>query len=295
MDFVAFVNHLPAEGETLAAEQFQMVSGGKAANQAVAASRLGSQVAMVGRVGDDELGKKLKAHLVQDSVDDRYVRITEGAQTGISMIAVAAGGHNTFVTWRGANAHLGRKDVDETEELLEQAKFAIVQMARERSVGEYIISKVHQKGVKLVLNRIPVVEVGQHLLRMIDLLVVNETEAAQLTGMEGMSLRDAERAAGALCAMGSKNVVITLGEHGALLKTPAGVAHYSAPRVEVVDGTAAGDCFVGATTHFWSQTGDLGAAVQAAVEVAALSITKKGAQTSLPSMEEYLEFVKSKG
>lgn len=295
VDFVAFVDHLPVVGETISTRQFQMVPGGKAANQAVAASRLGSNVAMVGRVGDDDMGKLLKAHLVQDGVNDQYVWLTVGVQTGLSMVSVDVSGHNSIVTSLGANTHLSQRDIDDTETLLTSAKFAMVQMEMEQHVGEYIIRKAYQKGAQLVLNLAPVVPIDKQLLRMVSLLIVNETEASQLTGMQVTSLVSAERAAKALYDRGIENVVITMGEHGAILKMPSCVSHFPSPKVNVVDTTAAGDCFVAATTHFWNQTGDLSVAVQSAVEVAALSVTKKGAQSSLPFMEEYLEFMKSKG
>jgi ribokinase len=295
VDFVAFVDHLPTVGETISTRQFQMVAGGKAANQAVAASRLGSNVAMVGRVGDDDMGRMLKAQLVQDGVHDHYVWLTEGVQTGISMVSVDVSGHNTIVTYLGANTQLSKKDIDDTDALLDHARFVILQMEMEHHVGEYIIRKAHQKGVRLVFNLAPVVPIKEQLLRMVSLLIVNETEASQLTGAPVASLVSAERAATVLYDRGIENVIITLGERGAILKTPAGLSHFPSPEVHVVDTTAAGDCFVAATTHFWNQTGDLRVAVQSAVAVAALSVTKRGAQSSLPFMAEYQEYMKSKG
>jgi ribokinase len=211
-------------------------------------------------------------------------------QTGLSMISVNPGGHNMIVTCLGANIHVSKKDIDDTETLLGKAKFAILQMEMEQSVGEYIIRKAYQKGTQVVFNLAPAVPIDRQLLRMVSLLIVNETEASQLTGIQVNSLVSAEKAAKALYDIGIESVVITMGENGAILKTLSCLSHFPSPKVPAVDTTAAGDCFVGATTHFWNQTGDLSAAVQSAVAVAALSVTKKGAQSSLPFLEEYLEF-----
>jgi ribokinase len=293
VDFIAFVDHLPVVGETISSRHCQIVSGGKAANQAVAAARLGSKVAMIGRVGDDELGRRLKADLVRDGINAQNVWPTTGVETGISMIAVNPGGQNTIVTTLGANAYVSHKDIDDSESLFHHARFAILQMEMEQAVGEHIIRKAHAKGVRLVLNLAPVVPIDSQMLRMVTLLIVNETEAMQLTGMSIHSLEDAKRAAEALWKQGIEHVIITLGENGAILKTAASLWHVPSPKVQAVDSTAAGDCFVAATTHFWNSTGDLYAAVQHAVKVAALSVTKKGAQSSLPNLAEYLEFIKT--
>jgi ribokinase len=293
VDFIAFVEHLPVVGETISTRHCQIVSGGKAANQAVAASRLGANVAMIGRVGDDELGRRLKADLVRDGINAQHVWPTVGVETGISMIAVNPEGQNTIVTSLGANAYVSLKDIDNAESLFQQAKFAMLQMEMEQAVGEYFIRKAYEKGVRLVLNLAPVVPIDSEVLRMVALLIVNETEATQLTGMPIHSLEDAERAAEALWMRGVEQVIITLGANGAILKTAASLYHVSSPKVQAVDSTAAGDCFVAATTHFWKSTGDLYVAVQHAVKVAALSVTKKGAQSSLPNLAEYLKFSKT--
>ncbi|MEK8129547.1 ribokinase [Paenibacillus filicis] len=291
MDFVTYVHHLPQAGETIAASSFQMAPGGKAANQAVAASRLGSSVAMVGRVGQDELGRQMKAFLAQDGVDCRYVLDAPGDHTGIATIAVDPAGQNSIVTYLGANASVSVEDIDRTAPLLQTARYAILQMEMETHVGEHIIRTAHEAGVRIVLNLAPVVPLDDGIYPLLELLIVNETEASQLTGVAVASLASAREAAEQLLGKGPGHVIVTLGKDGALLCGPGVIEHYEPPRVQAVDATAAGDCFVAAVTHFVNATGDLKEAVRQAVEVAALSVTRKGAQPSLPTMAEYEQFI----
>lgn len=290
MDFVTYVHHLPQAGETIAAAAFQMSPGGKAANQAVAASRLGSTVAMVGRVGSDELGQQMKAHLEKDGVDCRYVLESPRVDTGIAMIAVDPNGQNSIVTYLGANSNISVEDINQTVPLLRNARFAILQMEMEPQVGEHIIRLAHEAGARIVLNLAPVVPLNDAIYPLIELLIVNETEASQLTGIAVHSLDSAKTASELLLGKGAAHVIVTLGKDGALLCGHGLSEHYQSPQVQAVDATAAGDCFVAAVTHFVNETGDLKEAVGQAVTVAALSVTRKGAQPSLPTQAEYQQF-----
>ncbi|NHN32849.1 ribokinase [Paenibacillus agricola] len=293
MDFVAYVERLPQTGETISTRTLHLIPGGKAANQAVAASRLGSKVTMVGRVGDDDLGAKMKGFLEVDKVDHQYVSLTAGSETGLSLIPVDRAGQNTIITHLGANALLTKQDVDQSGPALKRANIAIVQMEMEQEVGEYIIASAHQHQVKVILNLAPVVPIRLETLQTVDLLVVNETEASQLVNAGVDSIQTSMDAAEKLFDMGINNVVITLGDKGAVLKTHTSLVHYASPIVQAIDTTAAGDCFVGATAHFWTRDRDLESAIQKAIQVAALSVTRIGAQSSLPTMEEYLAFLSS--
>ncbi|MBP1993735.1 ribokinase [Paenibacillus eucommiae] len=295
MDFVTYVDHLPGVGETIAASTFSLDPGGKAANQAVAASRLGCRVAMVGRIGDDHLGSKLKEQLERNQVNHDHVRYTPESDTGMAVISVDKDGQNTIVTFVGANAFLSKQDIDDVEPMLKQAKFAIMQMEMKQEVGEYLIQKAHQLGVELVLNLAPVVSIQPEVLQLVDLLIVNETEASQMTGIEVNAANFSEHAAQALFDKGIKHVIVTLGAKGAVLKTADSMVHYASPQVNAIDSTAAGDCFVAATTSFWCKDGSLVTAVQKAVEAASLSVTRRGAQSSLPTLDEYIEFNQSLG
>ncbi|MBW7455982.1 ribokinase [Paenibacillus sepulcri] len=290
MDYVSFLDHLPEIGETISTKVFGMFPGGKAANQAVAASRLGSKVSLIGRVGDDELGRKLKEHLGKDGVCHDLVQFTPESQTGISMICVDKAGRNTIVTHSGASDLWTKQDIDAAETIINQAKYAMLQIEMDMEIARYIITKARLAGVKLVLNLAPVIPIDTELLSMVDYLIVNETEASQLADITVNSVQTSKAAAQILFERGIQNVIITLGEAGAVLKTATLSRHFQSPKVEVVDSTAAGDCFVAATTHFLCKEKDLEMAIQKAVEVAALSVTKAGAQTSAPTYDEYMQF-----
>jgi ribokinase len=291
MDFVAFLNKLPEKGETLSANEFSMIAGGKAANQAVAASRLGASVGMVGRIGNDYLGEQLKNALKKEGIVTEQIKITPNCTTGIAMISVDQLGNNMIVTDKGANAFLSKDDIEGSEELLKTSKATILQLEMEQGVAEYIIRKAKKNKKYIVLNLAPIVPIDPEVLAMVDLLIVNETEATQLSGVHVNEANSAKKAAKEIHTKEIENVIITLGEKGALLSSPSGTNHYLPPKVTVVDSTAAGDCFVASVTAFWIKYGDLGKAVEKAIGVSALSVTKKGAQSSLPTLQEYEKFI----
>lgn len=290
MDYVGYVKKLPSSGETIASDSFHIGPGGKAANQAVAATKLTAKTAMVGRIGDDHTGELMKSKLKEFNVDDENIQITPNCQTGIAMVSVNPKGENTIVTYKGANECLSKDDINKSEEKLKQAQGAILQLEMDKQVSEYIIQKVSNLGKKVILNLAPIVEIETNVLKLVDLLIVNETEASYLSGIEVSSVETAKTAANIISKLGIRNVVVTLGSNGAVFKDENLIKHYSAPTVNVVDSTAAGDCFVAAVSVFWLKSGDLDHAVRNAVNVSALAVTKKGAQASLPTLQEYKDF-----
>lgn len=290
MDFVCYVDRLPMIGETVTSRKFTKVPGGKAANQAVAASRLGANVAMVGRVGNDDIGQVLRQNLRNDKIDDEMVYITDNCMSGTAMINVDNQGQNTIVTNLGANACLTKEDIDQTKDKLSSAKLALLQLEIPLDSAEHIIKTAHQLKKKVLLNLAPVFSLDKNILQLVDLLIVNETEASHLVDIKVEDIKSAKMAAEKLTELGIENVIVTLGEAGAVLKSSDTLIHYPSPKVKAIDTTAAGDCFVAAVGWFWISEGSLTFAVQKAVEVAALSVKKQGAQPSLPTLEEYLQF-----
>ncbi|MCT2534738.1 ribokinase [Aquibacillus koreensis] len=291
MDFVSFVKQLPMTGETVAADTFLMSPGGKAANQAVASARLGAKVGLVGRVGSDYLGKEMKQALEQEGVVTDYVLETDYSETGTAVVTVNSQGENTIVTNKGANAFLSKDDITKSETILKRAKATILQLEMEQDEAEWIIQQAKNNDKVVVLNLAPVVPIRREVLGLVDLLIVNEVEAAQLTGVPVNSVGSAILASKELREIGIDNVVVTLGAQGAVLHNDQVAKQFIPPQVEVVDSTAAGDCFVAALTTFWMKTGDLEKSVEDAVLVSALSVTKKGAQTSLPTFSDYESFL----
>jgi ribokinase len=287
MDLVVRVPQLPKLGETIAGSGFQMICGGKGANQAVAAARLGTQVAMVGRVGADAFGESLRANLVDSGVNTDYVLIDEGSASGAAMILVRdRDGDNSIVIAPGANGRVSFEDVAGAKRLFEDAKALIMQFEVPLEVVEQSADLARQFGVKVVLNPAPAYSVPINFLRKADYIILNETEAEILSGRSVGDLATARSAGQALVDEGLPVIILTLGENGALLVTQEDVLHVPARKVGVVDTTAAGDAFVAAFTKAIINGYALMEAVRYAVCAGTIAVTRFGAQTSLPSAEE---------
>ena len=291
MDFVSYCDHLPVEGETIAANEFLMSPGGKAANQAVACAKLGAKVAMVGRIGDDYLGNLMLENLVNDGVLTDLVLKTPGYQTGVAMVNVDSKGHNNIVTYKGANAHLSMEDVRKSKLLLREASAALLQLEMDKQVAEEIIKTANELDTFIVLNLAPVMALSDETLSMIDVLIINETEAEQLYGNSINSIKEVKVCCQNLYELGMNYLIITLGKDGAVLYYDGKFKHVKPPIVNVIDTTAAGDCFSAALTTFWLKFNDIELALENAVYASALSVTKKGAQPSLPTLKDVSHFL----
>ncbi|MEI3612770.1 ribokinase [Pseudogracilibacillus sp. SO30301A] len=292
MDYVGYVEKLPKPGETLASNEFIVSPGGKAANQAVASAKLGAKTAMIGRVGNDQIGLSMKEELSKAHVDNECVTITEDVQTGIAMVWVNEAGGNSIVTYKGANENLTKDDIDKSVEKVTRSQGAILQLEMPKDVAQYTIETVSKQGKKVILNLAPIVDIENHYMKMIDLLIVNEPEAEFLAGNKVDSIESAKEAIHIISELGIEHIIITLGEQGAVFKSGNVIKHHAAPKVEAIDTTGAGDCFVGAVSYFWLRRNNLDEAVKHAIQVAALAVTKKGAINSLPTIKDYENFQK---
>ena len=282
MDIVVPVPRLPAPGETIIGEDSFRTPGGKGANQAVAAARLGQRVAMVGRVGGDDFGGTVRAALGQYGVDGSAVAETPETSTGIALIAVGPDGENLIIVSPGANARLRPSDVDAARRLLEVASVLLLQLeipletvrrAAERAAGT------------VILNPAPARTLPRELLEAVDVLVPNRSElAVLLEAPEPRSVEEVAQLAGRV--EGPATVVVTLGRQGALLVHQGEAVHVPALAVRAVDTTAAGDCFCGAVADCLARGDTIEAAVRWAVGAAAVSTTRQGAQISLPTRQE---------
>jgi ribokinase len=293
MDLVVKAPRMPLEGETLLGRDFQMIPGGKGANQAAAAARLGAQVAMVGRVGGDAFGPPLIENLRCQGVDAGHVQIDDEAATGTAMIIVDDSGQNSIVVAPGANGRVSEQDVDRLEDTLSQARVLLLQFEVPLETVEYAIQMAARHQIKVILNPAPARPAPAELIAKVDYLVPNEFEASTLTGLETKDVPSAERAARKLLGFGVPVVIITLGERGALMATGQGMAHVPARRVQAVDTTAAGDAFIGGLAVALVKGSPLDEAVRYASCAGALAVTKFGAQTSLPSADEVQAFYES--
>jgi ribokinase len=304
MDLVVKAPRMPLAGETISGRGFRMIPGGKGANQAAAAAKLGCQVAMVGRVGADAFGPQLIENLSQQAVDTSHVWMDDEAATGTAMIIVDDTGENSIVVSAGANGRVSKKDVDRIEELLSQAQILLLQFEVPLETVDYAIEMAARHQVKIILNPAPARPASAELIAKVDYLVPNEIEASILTGLEVKDLSSAEGAARKLLGYGIPVVIITMGEKGALLATDPlslgqrtrgeKVIHVPARKVKAVDTTAAGDAFIGGLAVALVKGFPLEEAVRYATCAGTLAVTKFGAQTSLPSAEEVLDFYSSK-
>ena len=283
LDLVVGVARHPRPGETVLGEDVVRAPGGKGANQAVAAARLGRAVAMVGRLGQDADGAELRGALEAAGVDHELVRGLDGVPTGVALITVDPAGENVIVVSPGANGRLDAAGVDEAAGALRAAPVCLLQL--EVPLDAVTRAAELARGV-VVLNPAPARDLPRALVRAVDVLVPNRSELALLVGAEEEPEDLAGVAALARTIEGPRSVVVTLGAEGALLVTGAGEVHVPAVAVRPVDTTAAGDCFCGALGDALARGDDLEAAARWAVRAAAVATTRHGAQPSLPTRAE---------
>jgi ribokinase len=288
MDLVVRVPRLPAPGETVGASDFRTVPGGKGANQACAAGRLGGRVRMVGRVGHDGFGDRLRRSLAEAGVDVARVGTTPDEATGVALILVEAGGQNQIAVAAGANGRLGPDDVAAAAEAFDGG-LLLVQLETPLPAVEAAVSLARRRGMTTILDPAPAVgRLDGSLLAGVDVLTPNETEALQLLGRRAGPLRleDAPEVAERLREAGPGCVVLKLGERGAFLADGRLRRHFPARPVEAVDATAAGDTFNGALAVALAEGRALDEAVAFANVAASIAVTRVGAQSSAPSREE---------
>ena len=287
-DLVVRAPRFPQPGETISGEDLQVISGGKGANQAVAAARLGAKVSMVGRVGEDNFGDYLLNNLKANNVDIQFVR-RDNASTGTAIIIVDSNGQNSIVLSAGANGNVTSADVKSAS--FADHKLVLLQLEIPTGTVLSAAQGARENGLRVILNPAPAKPLPNELLSLVDYLIPNENELSLLTGLPVNDIASAETAAGALLARGIKNIIITLGKQGALAISNEQVKHVDAYKVDVVDSTAAGDAFIGGFATALIQEKSLEEAVRYGCACGALATTKFGAQPSLPTKEEVEHFV----
>ena len=293
MDLVVRVAHLPAPGETILGGEFHTIPGGKGANQAVAAARLGAEVTMVGRVGTDGFGQTLRANLASEGINVSCLHSDPSASTGVALITVDQPGQNTIVVASGANMRLTPAEIEAAFAQIAGVEVVMMQLESPIDCVETAARLALRSGARTILNPAPARSLPATLLAQVDILVPNEIEASLLSGVPVSDLDTADRAARQLFTHGIKTVVVTLGGKGALLvanKNEASV-HIPAYPVQVVDTTAAGDAFVAGLAIGLGEGMSLFEAVQLGNAAGALSVTHLGAQPSLPTRQEVSQFL----
>jgi ribokinase len=294
-DLVVKAPRRPARGETIRGTDFGMFVGGKGNNQALAAARAGASVSMVGRVGSDQFGETIISTLLATGVDAAHVMRDPEAGSGIAIIIVGGDGDNCIVIAQQANLKLSARDVERAGPLLESARIVLLQMEVPLETNIAAAKAAKQAGVPVALNPAPAPEDGrlpEELLRNLDIITPNQTEAALLTGLASVHRANAVEAARALHALGPRTVILTLGEQGALVleegREPEFVQSFP---VTAVDTTAAGDAFCGAFAAAFSSGVPLRQAVRFGCAAGALACTRLGAEPSLPRLVEIEQLV----
>ena len=283
MDLVVHAERLPKRGETLLGGAFATFAGGKGANQAVAAARLGASVAMLGCIGGDEFGAQLRNGLQHEQIDTAHLHTADAMSSGIAVITVAADGANTIVVSPGANAALTPDHVDAAAADIAAAGMLICQLEVPLDTVRHAIAVAAKLGTPVLLNPAPAQPLPDKLYEQISLLVLNETEAAMLAHMSVDSPASAREAAMRLRAKGVETVIVTLGAQGVWYSTSGEEGHLPAPRVDAIDTTAAGDTFVGGFAAERVRGASIRDAIDFGQRAAALSVTRQGAQASIPT------------
>ncbi len=287
MDFVLRMGKLPLPGETVGGWGFQMLPGGKGANQACAVGRLGGRGRMIGRVGKDLFGEKLRNNLEAAGVEVEHLLATEDEPTGVAFILVESTGQNQIVLVPGANAALSPQDLEAAAELF-QVGYLLMQLESPMETVEAAAFLGCQHGMVTILDPAPARALASSLLKNTDVLTPNESEALVILGREGneISLDKAPQFAQRLLELGPKCVILKLGEKGAWLADERRSCHFPARKVVAVDVTAAGDTFNGALAVILAEGKSLEEAIVFANCAAAISVTRLGAQTSIPTRSE---------
>jgi ribokinase len=285
-DMVIKTDKMPSPGETILGGMFLMNPGGKGANQAVAAARLGGKVTLITKRGNDLFGNQAVGLLMREGIDTQYVVKDLNLPSGVALIIVDAAGENSIVVAPGANGNLWPEDIPERVFNSEKCKILLLQLEIPIPTVEFSAKTASDKGIKVILNPAPAQQLPDSLLACTWLITPNETEAEILTGIHINNISSAEDAANALMKKGVRNVIITMGASGAYVRSDEYTGIIEGIKVNAVDTTAAGDVFNGALAVCLSEENGLKNAVEFANRAAAISVTRLGAQASAPYRNE---------
>ncbi|MCI9061969.1 MULTISPECIES: ribokinase [Romboutsia] len=289
MDLVVNVDAMPKPGQTIIGSNFKEVPGGKGANQAVAMARLNGNVSMIGKVGEDGFGQTLINSLKNDKVDTTYIQTTKGS-TGVALITVDKNAQNSIVVSPGANFEVKEEDIDNNIKAIENSDIVVLQLETPLNTIKYALNKAKELNKYTILNPAPAVKLDDEIIKNVDLLTPNETELEIISGVSIETEEDIQKAAQIMIEKGVKELIVTLGSKGSLYINKEKSMFKKAYKVEAVDTTAAGDSYTGALAVALSQDKGIEDAMDFASKVGALSVLKEGAQSSLPTLEDVINF-----
>ncbi len=289
MDLIVRTSKVPDAGETVTGHNFTSVAGGKGATQAIAAARSGARVSMIGRVGNDDFGQRLRLGLTANGVDTSGIMVSEGISTGANLIMVNEIGENAICHTGGANLLLSNEDIDEQSELIHHADAVVMQLEIPQQTVAYVIEEASYHQVPVILNPAPAPEGPDKInptLFEVDVLIPNQDETSRLCEEPVHDAHSAKLAGTALVGLGAKAVVVTLGRRGAMAITADQIFQIPSFSTKIVDTTGAGDAFCGAFSVAYAREKDLKQATRFAAAAGALACNRFGAQASLPHREQ---------
>jgi len=285
-DMIVKSDHLPLPGETVVGGTFFTAPGGKGANQAVAAARLGGDVSFVAKVGKDQFGDAAIENYRKEGMDTQYVTRSAGSASGVALILVDGKGENSIAVASGANADLSEKDIDDAAEQIKKASIVLMQLESPVDTVLYAAKMAAEGGATVVLNPAPAAPIPEEMYRYLYAVTPNETESEILTGVKVEDEASALKASEVFISRGVKKVVITLGSKGAFVNDGGNSYMVPARKVKAVDTTAAGDTYNGAMCVALAEGKTLKEALEFATKASAIAVTRMGAQPSVPTREE---------
>ena len=290
MDLVTRASKSPRIGETILGKDFKQIPGGKGANQAVAVARLGSDVSLIGMVGEDSFGDTLLSVIKKDGVDISGVGRCRDRSTGIATIVVDDDANNSIIVVPGANFEIKKEDIDANIKLYENSEIVVHQLETPLDIVEYSLKISKKLGKTTILNPAPAKAMSDEIIKNVDYLIPNETELELLSGVPVKTKEDILKACRKIMTKGVKKLIVTLGSKGAIYVDGEGSREFGVYKVDAVDTTAAGDSFIGGFTAALSKGESIEKAMDFATKVGAITVTREGAQTSLPTLDEVMNF-----
>ncbi len=287
IDLITNINRMPKTGETIEAPHFDLGFGGKGANQAVAAAKLGADVVVVTKVGDDIFGREVKKNFESFGIDSTMVEVVKNTSNGVAPIFVDQEGNNSILIIKGANSFFDKDDVDRAKKKLLGSELILLQLEIPLDVVYYAIEFGFSRNIPVILNPAPAAKLDFNYIKKVSVFIPNETELETITEMPVSSIEDITAAARSLTGRGIKTVIVTIGEKGSLLVTEEEIKLVSARKVDAKDTTGAGDAFIGSFAYYYIKTGDILKSMEYANHYAALSTLNTGTQKSFYSREDF--------